>query len=221
MGRAGNVGFAGAVAARAPVPVTADLEAGYGSEPDAVAETVTRAIAAGLAGCNIEDVLPGSGRLVDFELAVARIRAGAAAARAAGVEFVLNGRTDPFLVGFGDAETNFAEAVRRANAFLAAGAACVYVPGVVDGATIGRLVEAIDGPLNVHTIGGRRALGLDEYRRLGVRRLSLGGSLMMAMLAHLRDTLTAVRQGDYGFAAGAASNREMNRLMAGWSGRAG
>jgi 2-methylisocitrate lyase-like PEP mutase family enzyme len=218
MGRAANIGFAGAVAARTTLPVTADLEAGYGADPAAVAETVSQAIAAGLVGCNIEDVLPGTGRLMDFDAAVARIRAGADAARAAGVDFVVNGRTDPYLVRFGDGEANFAEAVRRANAFLEAGAACVYVPGVTDAPTLERLVQAINGPLNAHTIGGRPAPTLAQFRDIGVRRLSLGGSLMMASLRHLRDMLVTIRTGDHGFAENAVGNAEMNRLMAAWSG---
>jgi 2-methylisocitrate lyase-like PEP mutase family enzyme len=148
MSRAQQIAIAGAIAARTDLPVTADLEAGYGTAPEAVAATVEQAIAAGLVGCNIEDVVPGSGKLMDFDLAVARIEAGSAAAKRAGMKFVLNARTDPYLAGFGDAAETFAEAVRRANAFLAAGAPCVYVPGVTDAETLGRLVKAIRGPLN-------------------------------------------------------------------------
>jgi 2-methylisocitrate lyase-like PEP mutase family enzyme len=111
--------IAGAIAAAVPVPVTADLEAGYGPKPEHVAATVRDAIAAGLAGCNIEDTLGRGGRkLYDFEAAVDRIRAGAEAANSAGVAFVLNARTDPYLSQLGDARTNFAESVRRANAYL-------------------------------------------------------------------------------------------------------
>lgn len=221
LSREQNLGFAAAIAARAGLPVTADLEAGYGLEPEAVADTVAAAVAAGLAGCNIEDVAPGSGKLMDFDLAVARIRAGAAAARAAGSPFVLNARTDPYLTNEGDADTHFDAAVRRANAFLEAGATSVYVPGVTDAGTIGRLAAAIDGPLNAHVIGGRASPDLDAYRRLGVRRLSLGGSLMMAALTAVRDTLAAIRGGDLGFAAGTMSNGEMNALMRQWSDASG
>ncbi|WP_416898380.1 MAG: isocitrate lyase/PEP mutase family protein [Minwuia sp.] len=216
LSRAENIAFASELAACAPVPVTADLEAGYGDTPEAVAATVKAAIAGGLSGCNIEDVSPGSGALMDYDLAVTRIQAGAQAARRADMPFVLNARTDPFLVGFSDPEACFAEAVRRANAFLEAGAGCVYVPGVVDPGLLGRLVKAIDGPFNAHAIGGVGALSLDEYRDLGVRRLSLGGSLMMSALAHVRDTLAAIGRGDLGYAAGAMRNGEMNALMEPW-----
>lgn len=216
-GRDFQVGFAGGIAARTELPVTADLEAGYGTEPDAVATTVTQAIAAGLVGCNIEDVVPGSGALMPFDLARARIEAGMAAARDAGVpDFVLNARTDPYLVGHGDADARFDEAVRRANAFLKAGAPSVYVPGVQDAATTGRLVKAIDGPLNVHTIARRAMPSLDELRELGVRRVSLGGSLMQAASTFVNAALAEIRAGDFGFASRASSTRELGGLMAPW-----
>ena len=216
-GRDFQVGFAGGIAARTELPVTADLEAGYGTEPDAVATTVTRAIEAGLVGCNIEDVVPGSGELMPFDLACARIEAGVAAAQAAGLpDFVLNARTDPYLVGHGDGEAQFDEAVRRANAFLQLGAHSVYVPGVQDAATIGRLVQAIDGPLNVHTIAGRAMPSLDELRDLGVRRVSLGGSLMQAAATFVNATLAEIKAGEFGFAARATSARELGGLMKSW-----
>ncbi|MEQ9641974.1 MAG: isocitrate lyase/phosphoenolpyruvate mutase family protein [Alphaproteobacteria bacterium] len=216
LSRAFQIGFAGGIANRTDLPVTADLEAGYGTEPEAVAATVAQAIAAGLVGCNIEDVVPGSGELMPFELAVARIEAGVAAARGAGVDFVLNARTDPYLVGHGDAEANFAEAVRRANAFLAAGAPSVYVPGVQDAATISRLVTTIDGPLNVHTVAGRAMPALAELRDLGVRRVSLGGSLMQAASTFVNATLAEIKAGDFGFAARAHSSRDLGGLMKPW-----
>lgn len=217
LSRAFHIGVAGAIAWRTDLPVTADLEAGYGSEPEAVATTVTQAIEAGLVGCNIEDVVPGSRALMPFDLAVARIEAGVAAARAAGLpEFVLNARTDPYLVGHGDAGANFAEAVKRANAFLTAGAPSVYVPGVTDAETLGRLAAAIDGPLNAHSIAGRAAPSLDDFRKAGIRRVSLGGSLMQAAMSFVDATLAEIKAGDFGFAARATSARDLGRLMAPW-----
>lgn len=211
-----NLSHAAEIAACSPVPVSADLEAGYGTAPEAVAETVTRAIEAGLSGCNIEDVAAGTAKLIDYDLAVARIRAGAAAAAKLGAPFVLNARTDPYLVGHGDPDECFTEAVRRANAFLEAGARCIYVPGIVDRDTLARLAGAIDGPLNAHAIGGVGALSLADYHAAGIRRVSLGGSLMMSALAHVRDTLVAIRGGDFSYAKSAMRNGEMNALMDGW-----
>jgi 2-methylisocitrate lyase-like PEP mutase family enzyme len=216
MGRAGMLDCVAAIVARSPVPVTADLEAGYGPAPEDVAETVSQAIAIGLVGCNIEDSDPRSGRLFDRDLAIARIRAGREAADRLGMPFALNARTDPYLVGQGDAEASFAESVRRANAYLAAGATCAYVPGPGDRATVERLVAAIDGPLNILAgRAGRPGMTLDELRRLGVRRVSIGGSLMLSVLTHVRQVLTDISErGDFSYAVTAITNREMNAMMA-------
>jgi 2-methylisocitrate lyase-like PEP mutase family enzyme len=216
MRREDMLAVAGRIAAQCPVPVSADLEAGYGSAPEDVAATITGAIEAGLVGGNIEDADPQTGRLLDFDLAVARIRAGRAAADRLKVPFVLNARTDPFLVRIGDGAACFAESVRRANAFLEAGADCVFVPGPGDAETVGRLAAAIHGPLNVlAALAGRAGLTLADARRLGVRRLSIGGSLMLTTATLVRRVLEDIRsRGDFGYAVGAITNSEMSRLMA-------
>lgn len=145
----------------------------------------------------------------------ARIRAGRAAADRLGVPFVLNARTDPYLKRSGDAEATFAEAVRRANAYLEAGAVCAFVPGPGDSETVGRLVAAIKGPLNVLAgRAGRAGLSLAECRRLGVRRASIGGSLMLSTLTHVRDVLADIRtKGTFDYAVAAITNADMNALM--------
>ncbi len=181
IGRERMIAIAGEIARRMPVPVTIDLEAGYGSEPEAVAASVRAAIAAGAVGCNIEDADPNDRTLFDFDLAVARIKAGVEAARAAGLpSFVLNARTDPFLLGIGDAETCTAESLRRANAFLEVGAASAFVPGPSDPAVIRRLTQGIHGPVNMMAASAAGAPPLETLRPLGVRRISLGGGLMQA-----------------------------------------
>jgi len=216
LGRAGMLDCVAAIVARSAVPVTADLEAGYGPAPEDVAETVSQAIAIGLIGCNIEGSDPRSGRLFDHNLAVSRIRAGRAAADRLGMPFALNARIDPYLVGYGDATKNFAEAVQRANAYLAAGATCAFVPGPGDRATVERLVAAIDGPLNILAgMAGRQGMKLDEIRRLGVRRVSIGGSLMLSVLTHVRKVLADIRErGDLDYAVSAITNRQMDAMMA-------
>jgi 2-methylisocitrate lyase-like PEP mutase family enzyme len=216
LGRAGMMECVAAIVARSPVPVTADLEAGYGPAPEDVAETVTQAIGIGLVGGNIEDSDPRGGGLFNLDLAVARIRAGRAAAERLGVPFALNARTDPYLMAGGNEETKFAEAVRRANAYLMAGATCAFVPGPGDRPTVERRVAAIDGPLNVlGAFAGRPSMALDELRRLGVRRVSIGGSLMLSVLTHVRQTLAGIRErGDFSYAVTAITNREMDAVMA-------
>jgi len=129
-----------------PIPVTADLEAGYGSTPEAVAETVRLAIATGAAGGNIEDADAASGGLFDEGLAVARIAAARDAIRAAGRPFVLNARTDAARLGD---DAGIREAIRRANAFFEAGADCVFTPGIADVARARLLVKELAGPLNL------------------------------------------------------------------------
>jgi 2-methylisocitrate lyase-like PEP mutase family enzyme len=221
LGRAGMMDCVAAIVARSPVPVTADLEAGYGPAPEDVAETVTQAIGIGLIGGNIEDSDARSGALLDLDLAVARIRAGRKAAERLGVPFALNARTDPYLIAGGNAEAKFAEAVRRSNAYLAAGATCAFVPGPGDRATLERLVAAIDGPLNVlGAFAGRQSQTVDELCRLGVRRVSIGGSLMLSVLTHVRQTLAGIRErGDFSYAVTAITNREMDAVMASQAGR--
>jgi 2-methylisocitrate lyase-like PEP mutase family enzyme len=218
IGKARMLAIAGEIARRSPIPVTADLEAGYGLEPEAVAASVRDAIAAGLVGCNIEDTDPATGKLIDLELAAARIRAGVQAAREAGLaDFVLNARTDPYLRGFGDAAACLAEAVRRANAYAAAGAASLFVPGPIDAETLAALVRQVDGPLNVMLRPGLPPLA--EVARLGVRRVSLGGGLAGATYGFAARTLAQIKaDGVFTAAAGGLSHMEMMALVAGFGG---
>jgi 2-methylisocitrate lyase-like PEP mutase family enzyme len=205
------------IAAAVDVPVSADLEAGYGPRPEDVATTVTGAVAAGVVGCNIEDSTGDRDHpLFELELAVERIRAGAQAARATGLPFVLNARVDPYLVRLGTPEENFAESVRRANAYRGAGADCLYVPGVAEQDAIGRLVREIDGPLNV--LGARggagQSLPVADLEALGVRRVSIGGSLAVAALGLVRRAAAELlERGTFGYTRDAMSNGDANVLM--------
>lgn len=202
-----------------PVPVTADLEDGYGSRAEDVARTVSAAVEAGLAGGNIEDSgVGGDPALVDMGRACDRLRAAREAIARAGRPFVLNARTDPYLAhpDAAFAEKNFAEAVQRARAYIAAGADCVFVPGPMDADTVGRLAATIAAPVNV--LGGRAgreaALTVSDLERLGVRRVSVGGSLALAAMGFMRDALAGMRRGAFGFGTAAPTNAEMNKLMA-------
>jgi 2-methylisocitrate lyase-like PEP mutase family enzyme len=213
IGRDRMLAVAAQIAARMPVPVTADLEAGYGPAPEDVADTVTQAIAAGLVGCNIEDTDPRTGKLFEFEAAVARIDAGVTAAHDAGLPaFSLNARTDPWLVGFGTPEQNFKEAVKRANAFLAVGARSAFVPGPVDAPTVVTLVKEIKGPLNI--LASNQMVSQNELGAWGVRRISLGSSLMRATYGFTRQALAGLRAtGECHYFTGAISFAEMTRLL--------
>ncbi|MFC9841994.1 isocitrate lyase/phosphoenolpyruvate mutase family protein [Streptomyces sp. NPDC060223] len=192
------------------VPVSADLEGGYGESPDTVAATLSLTLATGAVGGNIEDFTGDRTRpLYDEALAVDRIRAARAAVDAGGEPFVLVGRTDVLLVGDG-----LDECVRRANAYLAAGADCAFVPGAADAATIGTLVRELDGPLNVVMGLTGNTQTLEDLRELGVRRVTVGGSIARAMYHHL---LRAAREladlGTFSYADDQLSHTELNHLF--------
>ena len=197
------------------VPLTADMEAGYGVTPEDVAQSVRQAIAGGAVGANIEDAIEGddqgdNGPMIDIALATDRIRAGRAASDALGIDFVLNARTDVYLYNKGATDAMFDEAVARANAYYAAGARCVYVPGVADPDLIARLARAIEGPLNI--LAGPTSPTTAELQNLGVARVSIGGSLARASLSLVAAAAAELRgPGTYSYAAGAFSNTELNR----------
>ena len=200
------------IAERVDVPVTADMEAGYGIEPEAVADTVRATVEAGAVGMNIEDGAIGvPGPLLDFDLAVARIAAGRKAADETGVPAVLNARCDVFLRG-GKGPEALAEAIRRSNAYREAGADCLFVPFARDAETIGALAEGIDGPLNV--LAGAVSPPVPELKRLGVARVSIGGLLSLAFATLARRAAGELADtGTYGFAEGVILHPEMNALM--------
>jgi 2-methylisocitrate lyase-like PEP mutase family enzyme len=193
------------------VPVTADVEAGYGSSPAAAAETARGVIAAGAVGLNLEDGT-GAGDLLDAGLQVERIRAVRAAGAAARVPLVINARTDAFEVKAWDPARRFAEAVRRATAYHAAGADCLFVPHVSDGDTIGRLATELPGPLNV--IAGPPAPPVEELERLGVRRASFGPRVVQAALGTVRRVVVELRQrGTYEALADLIPFAELQQLV--------
>src|ERR1700688_2677922 len=132
------------------VPVTADVKAGYGNRPEDAAQTARAVIAAGAVGMNLEDVDSNSGTsLMDLSLQVEKIGAVREMARSMGVPVGLNARTDVYLLQIGDPAKWYAESVRRLGAFRDAGADCVFLPGVRDAATIGRLVSDLNCPVNI------------------------------------------------------------------------
>jgi 2-methylisocitrate lyase-like PEP mutase family enzyme len=187
------------------VPVTADLEAGYGSTAGDVARTVGRAVQLGAVGANLEDAVNGG--LFGIDEAVERIAAARASAPIG--TFVLNARTDTYFAGTsGDV---FAETVERAVRYLEAGADCVFVPGVVEEDTIRRLAAAIPGPLNV-VAGLANLVDAPTLFSLGVKRVSLGGSLARAALSTLeRAGRELLDSGTLGFLDGAMSYAELQR----------
>jgi 2-methylisocitrate lyase-like PEP mutase family enzyme len=197
------------------VPVTADMEAGYGPQPADTAATVRAVLDAGGVGLNLEDAIHGSQRaLLDFTLSVERIRAARAAADSAGVPIVINARTDVYLLGIGAEGERFEHAVRRANAYREAGADCLFVPGVRDAKTIGELVRAINGPINV--LAGPGSPSVAELEQLGVARVTMGGGSMRATLTLVRRIAAKLRDAGVftSFTRDTMSYDEVHRLLA-------
>ena len=194
--------------------MTADIEHAYATSPDAVADNVLRVIAAGAVGINLEDIVPGAADLEPLALQVDKIRAIVKAATKAGVRLVINARTDVFLRAMGPADSRAAVAIERGKAFLAAGADCVFVPGVRDAETIGALVRGIGGPMNVLAVEGTPPIAALEA--LGVARVSVGSGPMRAALALVRDVARELKTtGTYSsFTAKAMTFNDVNELMA-------
>jgi 2-methylisocitrate lyase-like PEP mutase family enzyme len=165
----------------ARVPVTADIEAGYGATPHEVAEHVREIVAAGVVGINLEDGFHAAPNMRTTDDAARRIAAARGAADGAGVPIVLNARTDLYLYGLREPAERFAETVARAKAYLAAGADCIYAMGVRDAETIGRLAAAIPAPIN---ITGRAGMpDAAELERLGVARITIASAPALVALS--------------------------------------
>jgi 2-methylisocitrate lyase-like PEP mutase family enzyme len=184
------------VARAVEAPVSADVEAGYGPSPEAAAETARAVIEAGAVGLNLEDAAdpapPGAGAqdgadalpLADLEAQLEKIRAVVEAGRETRVPLVVNARTDLYWRGVGEPNRRFDDTVRRTNAFLEAGADCVFVPGVTDAETISALAREIAGPLNV--LAGPDAPPASELAGLGARRVTVGSGPARAVMGLIR-----------------------------------
>jgi len=192
------------------VPVTADIETGYGDSLEQLAATIRAVLAAGAVGVNIEDAA-GTG-LRDQADQVERIAAVRAAADVAGSALFINARTDVYLLGLGDPADRLRAAVRRAEAYVAAGADGVFVPGVVDSSTIGQLAAAAPAPLNVMVAPG--APSVAELAELGVRRVSVGMAIAQAVHALTRRAATELLTvGTYDALRGGLGYTELNQTF--------
>ncbi|MGA2715881.1 MAG: isocitrate lyase/phosphoenolpyruvate mutase family protein [Bryobacteraceae bacterium] len=197
----------GKIAHAVRLPVTADVEAGY----DDPAQTARDVVESGAVGMNLEDMVDHE--LIPLDQQLETIRTVIAAANDSGVPLVLNARTDIVLAKHGDESTRFDRAVERLNAFHAAGADCLFAPGVVDAETIGRLVSALKGPLNILAMVGTPSI--PELKRLGVKRVSLGSGTSRVALGALQRFARQIR--DEGtltpLATEAVSYADVQRLL--------
>ena len=205
--------FVARIAHAVTVPVTADMEAGYGTTPAEMAEMAREVVAAGVVGLNLEDVTgDDESSQVKLELQVEKIAAIREASASAGVPLVINARTDIYLMPIGPAETRFDRTVERLRAYREAGADCVFAPGIREAETIGKLVRALDAPLNILLPGGA---GVSELEKLGVARASLGSGTARAALGTARKIAKALLEyrNHTEYFEGAVPYDEVNRLL--------
>ncbi|HWC23695.1 MAG TPA: isocitrate lyase/phosphoenolpyruvate mutase family protein [Flexivirga sp.] len=194
------------ICAVATVPVSCDIEGGFGDSTADLAETTRLVIEAGAVGVNIEDAFAGALRPIDE--AADRVRVVREAAADAGIDLYINGRTDSYLLGAAD----FDDTIARATAYLDAGASGIFVPGVTDLEVVSRLTAAIDAPVNILT--GPSAPAIPRLKEAGARRVSAGSSLAGAIFGHLeRAARELLDAGTYDELAGARSHGELNALF--------
>ncbi|MBB1246256.1 isocitrate lyase/phosphoenolpyruvate mutase family protein [Streptomyces durbertensis] len=192
------------------LPVSGDLEDGYGRTPGEVAETIRLAARAGLVGASVEDsTADPAAPIRPVAEAAERVRAAAEAAAALDFPFTLTARAENFLHGRPDLD----DTVERLRAYAAAGADVLFAPGLPDAEAIRRVCEAVDRPVNVLPASARQPLTLPELAACGVRRVSLGSTLARAALGAVLDGVREITEGGtFGFAARAP--RDANALFA-------
>jgi 2-methylisocitrate lyase-like PEP mutase family enzyme len=193
------------------LPVSADLEKGFGDTPETVAETIVLAAEAGLVGCTIEDA---TGRpaapLYEFSLAVERIAAGAEASRALGFPFVLTARAHNLLF----ASSSLEETIRRLQAFEKVGADVLFAPGLPDLAAVRTVCGALAKPVNFMVGIKGKSFTVAELAAAGVKRISLATSLYRAAMTGFLEAIREVKdRGEFGFLDRTVTTPELNALM--------
>ena len=203
----------GRICAAVSLPVTADMEAGYGDTPEELHRAARGVVEAGAVGVNLEDASHAAGPpLVALAVQLEKIHAVREAAREAGVPLVLNARTDTYLLRTGTPGEMFDETVRRGEAFRDAGADCVFIPGVTDPGVIGALVRRLDCAVNVLAVAGSPPIG--ELAGLGVARVSLGSGPYRASMSFVqRFAEEVLARGTYSGLEGIVTHAAMNELM--------
>jgi 2-methylisocitrate lyase-like PEP mutase family enzyme len=192
------------------VPLNADFENGFADGPDGVAENVARCVATGVAGLSIEDSPKHDTPLYDFDTAVARVKTTRATIDRAGGGVVFTARAENFLRGVADID----DVIRRLRAYAAAGADCLYAPGIKTREHIEAVVKAV-APKPVNFLnGGAFGFTVSDLAGMGVRRISVGGSLARAaMHAFIRTATEIAKDGKFDGFAGLVSNPELNKFF--------
>ncbi len=199
------------IASSTELPVSADLENGFGDDPEIAAETIKLAAAAGAVGGSIEDATERSDEpIYDLELAAERVAAAVDAARALPFSFTLTARAENYLHG----RPNLRDTIARLQAYQTAGADVLYAPGLTSKDDIAAVVSSVDRPVNV--VMGLRGvqLSLAELSQMGVKRVSVGSTLArVAMGAFLRAAKEMREHGTFDFAKDAASPKEIGAML--------
>lgn len=199
------------IVAATDLPVSADLEKGFGDSPQMVAETVKLAAQAGLVGCSIEDSTGDQAKpLYDFDLALDRIRAAVQAARTVGFPFMLTARSENFLRGNPDLD----DTIKRLRAFADAGADVLFAPGLPDLASVQKVCAAVPKPVNFMVGIKGRSFSVAELEKAGVRRISLATSLYRAAMTGLFDAAREVKEkGTFGYLERSLATPDLARFM--------
>ncbi|HLQ18259.1 MAG TPA: isocitrate lyase/phosphoenolpyruvate mutase family protein [Tabrizicola sp.] len=197
--------------AATPLPVSGDFENGFGDSPEAVAETVRLSAEVGLSGISVEDTQMTTGNPpYPFDLAVERVKAGAAAARALGRPFIFCARADGVMHGTYD----LSEGIRRLQAFEASGADLLYIPVPPGKAELSTIIASVRKPVNALAAGPLKQLTVAEIATLGVRRISTGSQIARLAHAAIRDATQAMlNEGSFVPLLGAASGDEIDALL--------
>ena len=204
----------GRIANAVRVPVTADMEAGYGTTVEDMAATAKALVAAGAVGLNLEDVTGDTeGSQVELSLQVKKIQTIKKVSTKLGVPLVINARTDVYLMPIGPEATRFERTVERLKGYRDAGADCLFVPGLCDRAIIEKLVKELKAPLNILASAG--CPSLKELEKMGVARVSVGSGLMRSTMGLIRRIGKELMDaGTYSaLFDGAVPYAELNRLM--------
>lgn len=193
------------------VPVTADMEGGYGDDVAAAQETARGLIRTGAVGLNFEDRTMSGEALIDAELQAARIKAIQEIGAESGVPLVINARTDVFFGDYVEPAKRMGETLRRAKLYREAGADCVFVPGVFSSGQIHELVEQSGGPLNILALPDNP--GVAELAKLGVARISYGTAPVKLALTHFRNAAKSALAGTFSFDPETLTYAQVNELF--------
>lgn len=212
VGRDRMMAHARDLVAATDLPVSADLENGYGDDPATVAETIRLATEVGLAGASIEDATTRPDvPIYEFEQAVERVRAAAEVAHSLSFPFTLTARAENYLHGRPDLD----DTIKRLQAYQEAGADVLYAPGLRRREEIAAVVSAVDRPVNILMGLSGMHLSLAELSELGVKRVSVGSALTRAALgAFLRASREMLEQGTFTFVDEAATSAEISAMLA-------